>query len=126
MGSADPDGAFQGTWQFMSFGLLQDPYKRHTARGDLESFFWVVLYYGLHYSSHSFTKNVLAIMADIFDKLTFTHPDGIARGGTTKVALVTANFYIGRFHRVPAPHQLRLPGCLPSEEMARPLRPHYP
>ncbi|KDQ32552.1 hypothetical protein PLEOSDRAFT_1098553 [Pleurotus ostreatus PC15] len=77
-----------GTWQFMSFGLLQDPYKRHTARGDLESFFWVVLYYGLHYLSHSFTKNVPAIMADIFDKFAFTHPDGVARGGTTKAALV--------------------------------------
>ncbi|KAF7439757.1 hypothetical protein PC9H_000093 [Pleurotus ostreatus] len=85
-----------GTWQFMSFGLLQDPYKRHTARGDLESFFWLVLCYGLHYLSHSFTKNVPAIMADIFDKFTFTHPDGVARGGTTKVALVTANFNNGR------------------------------
>ncbi|KAF4563161.1 hypothetical protein EYR40_007126 [Pleurotus pulmonarius] len=93
------DSERTGTWQFMSFGLLRDPHKRHTARDDLESFFWVILYYGLHYMSHSLAKAIQGVLVDIFDKFSFTHPDGIARGGIAKVALVTSNVYIGRRSR---------------------------
>ncbi|KAJ8489035.1 hypothetical protein ONZ45_g13731 [Pleurotus djamor] len=38
-----------GTWPFMSIELLSRWYELHSVRDDIESFFWVVLYYGLHF-----------------------------------------------------------------------------
>ncbi|KAF4579739.1 Fungal-type protein kinase domain-containing protein [Pleurotus pulmonarius] len=85
-----------GTWTFMSAALLQEPYKQHTVRDDLESFFWVVLYHGLHYVPNSLFQAIETIMSSIFDYYDFTAPDGIARGGVVKMGVISHNSYIGR------------------------------
>ncbi len=79
----------------MSAALLQEPLKQHTTRDDLESFFWVALYYGLYYVPHSLFQDVQAVMDAIFDYYDFTGVDGIVRGGIGKMALVHYRSFIG-------------------------------
>ncbi|KDQ32540.1 hypothetical protein PLEOSDRAFT_153777 [Pleurotus ostreatus PC15] len=93
------EDASEGTWTFMSAALLQEPYKQHTIRDDLESFFWVVLYHGLHFVPHSLFQAIEAITTSIFDYYDFTALDGIARGGVVKIGLISHNSYIGRRSR---------------------------
>ncbi|KDQ28303.1 hypothetical protein PLEOSDRAFT_1009535, partial [Pleurotus ostreatus PC15] len=96
---AEDDGGPQdsertGTWPFMSIGLLLNPHKQHTTRDDLESFFWVVLYYGLRYVPHTLVKRVQSVMAEIFDYHNFSHLDQKARGGYAKIAVITGDVHI--------------------------------
>ncbi|KAL4064030.1 hypothetical protein J3A83DRAFT_4101641, partial [Scleroderma citrinum] len=44
----------QGTWQFMSAGLVKNISVKHTCQYDLESSFWVLLWTTLMYSESSF------------------------------------------------------------------------
>ncbi|PSR76423.1 hypothetical protein PHLCEN_2v8458 [Hermanssonia centrifuga] len=42
----------QGHWQFASISLLGDPHKPHEVYDDVESCYWVLLYFSLHFISH--------------------------------------------------------------------------
>ncbi|KAJ8523318.1 hypothetical protein ONZ45_g140 [Pleurotus djamor] len=77
-------GERTGTWPFMSYDLLSNPNKLHTVRDDLESFFWVVLFYGLHYVSHTLSgrRTLDDKIYQIFHHC--TREDGIAHGGVYK------------------------------------------
>lgn len=68
----------QGTWQFLSIGLLKDPKKPHTLLDDLESFLWVLTYMGLHYLKHTF-RGVI----EMFDEYRSAGSGG-ALGGSLK------------------------------------------
>ncbi|KAF7439743.1 hypothetical protein PC9H_000079 [Pleurotus ostreatus] len=57
-----------GTWAFMSIALLQATGRRHTVSDDLESFFWVVLYYSLVYLTHNKVKRLPRIIKNIFEQ----------------------------------------------------------
>lgn len=45
--------SMQGTWQFISTLLLMNPRKGHEISDDLESAFFVLLYYSLHHVKHN-------------------------------------------------------------------------
>ncbi|KAL4259383.1 Protein kinase domain-containing protein [Pleurotus pulmonarius] len=62
-----------GTWAFMSIKLLSGKQCLHTVSDDMESFFWVVLYYSLLYLPHN-----------------------KAKGGDGKTAVVSEGKYIGK------------------------------
>ena len=68
----------QGTWQFLSIGLLKNSKKPHTILDDLESFLWVLMYMGLHYLEHTFYSEI-----QMFDEYG-PGPDGGAIGGSKK------------------------------------------
>ncbi|KAF4579732.1 hypothetical protein EYR36_001551 [Pleurotus pulmonarius] len=101
-----------GTWPFMSVGLLQQPNKRHTTRDDLESFFWVILYYGLHYLPHTHRDSLAHMMKEVFDQYDFAERDGMARGGNNKDALVRRGRYLGSRRS----QQFSFTGCQPLTE----------
>ena len=44
---------FQGTWQFISTAQLRDPGKIYEVSDELESFFFVILYEGIHWVIHN-------------------------------------------------------------------------
>ncbi|KAG6825497.1 hypothetical protein H0H87_009403 [Tephrocybe sp. NHM501043] len=77
-----------GTWQFMSSHLLQGTHTIHTIQDDMESFIYVVLYHGLRYLEDNghWHSSVPAILDNIFDS-EHLGPDGIMRGGQTKLFL---------------------------------------
>ncbi|KAJ8508114.1 hypothetical protein ONZ45_g9571 [Pleurotus djamor] len=82
-------GERTGTWPFMSLALLQHPHKLHTVRDDIESFFWVILFYGLHYlqSTESDDPHVLeARIDDIFHQ--YTNAGRYPTGGAFKSQLI--------------------------------------
>ncbi|KDQ32595.1 hypothetical protein PLEOSDRAFT_1009415, partial [Pleurotus ostreatus PC15] len=75
-----------GTWAFMSIDLLDGARRAHKVSDDLESFFWVVLYYGLLYLPHNKTSQLGLIIPAIFDQYSYYEE---AKGGTGKSVAVT-------------------------------------
>ena len=57
----------QGTWQFTSTAQLLDPGKAYEVSDELESFFFVILYVGLHWVTHNkpCTLDVKLIFDDV-------------------------------------------------------------
>lgn len=82
----------QGTWAFMSIDLLDGARRAHKVSDDMESFFWVVLYYSLLYLPHNKTSQLGLIIPAIFEQYTYY---GEAKGGLGKSAAVTEGNYIG-------------------------------
>lgn len=77
----------QGTWQFMSIGLLRDRKKQHLPQDDFESFIYVMLYHGLRYLHHSKVGPGLRdTIASIFDDA-IDNGDGTWSGGSGKVSV---------------------------------------
>ncbi|KAG9226998.1 hypothetical protein CCMSSC00406_0008970 [Pleurotus cornucopiae] len=81
-----------GTWAFMSIDLLLGERRPHQISDDLESFFWVVLYYGLLYLPHNKVDNLYEIITAVFEQYTYY---GEAKGGSGKDTMVMNGHYIG-------------------------------
>ncbi|KAF4579751.1 hypothetical protein EYR36_001570 [Pleurotus pulmonarius] len=60
--------AHKGTWAFMSIAMLQATGRRHSVSDDLESFFWVALYYSLVYLPHNKLAKLPKIIKTIFEQ----------------------------------------------------------
>ncbi|KAF7439765.1 hypothetical protein PC9H_000101 [Pleurotus ostreatus] len=85
-------GTTSGTWDFMSIDLLGSTGLPHKVSDDLESFLWVVLYYGLLYLPHNKVDELEKIIHVIFEEYTNY---GEAKGGQGKCLAVTAGRHIG-------------------------------
>ncbi|KAF4607773.1 hypothetical protein EYR40_000108 [Pleurotus pulmonarius] len=83
-----------GTWAFMSIDLLRGERRPHKVSDDLESFFWVVLYYSLLYLPHNKVGKLDDILPAIFEQYTFF---GLreTKGGNGKHLAVMEGDYIG-------------------------------
>lgn len=75
----------QGTWQFMSAALLQNPTKPHEVQDDMESFIHVVTYHGLRYMDHNQPDEVGQMMEALFDEY-HIGSKGRYVGGSNKIA----------------------------------------
>lgn len=79
----------QGTWQFMSTQLLMNPRKVHELCDDLESFWFVLLFEGLHFVKHNRPSGTM--MPTLFDHVAVSSTTGTLTGGTGKFILYTRN-----------------------------------
>ncbi|KAF9494292.1 hypothetical protein BDN71DRAFT_1496587 [Pleurotus eryngii] len=95
-----------GTWAFMSIDLLDGARRAHKVSDDLESFFWVVLYYSLLYLPHNKTNQLGLIIPAIFEQYTYYEE---AKGGIGKSVAVTEGNYIGGRHSP----RLEFDACMP-------------
>ncbi|KAF4579716.1 hypothetical protein EYR36_001535 [Pleurotus pulmonarius] len=82
-----------GTWAFMSIKLLSGKQCLHTVSDDMESFFWVVLYYSLLYLPHNKVTELSEIIPAVFEQYTYSTQ---AKGGDGKTAVVSEGKYIGK------------------------------
>ncbi|KAJ8507348.1 hypothetical protein ONZ45_g10272 [Pleurotus djamor] len=84
-----------GTWPFMSIALLGDPTKLHTVRDDLESFIWVVLFYGLHYLESTESKDPLELQTKVLNIFhEYTTKSGKATGGAYKLLACHGSYIV--------------------------------
>lgn len=90
----------------MSIGLLMGEKRPHRISDDLESFFWVVLYYGLLYLPHNKVDKLYEIITGVFEQYTYYTE---AKGGTGKYFVVVKGEYVGR----KAPPRLEFEGNQP-------------
>ncbi|KAF7439780.1 hypothetical protein PC9H_000116 [Pleurotus ostreatus] len=82
-----------GTWAFMSIDLLRGERRPHKVSDDLESFFWVVLYYSLLYLPHNKVGKLDDVVPAIFEQYTFFGL-GETKGGNGKLTVMEGD-YIG-------------------------------
>ncbi|OBZ73896.1 hypothetical protein A0H81_06303 [Grifola frondosa] len=61
-----------GTRQFMSSAILDDKFRQPTVEDKLESFFYVLIYYGVRYLKHN-SKDVASFMLAFFDGYSFSN-----------------------------------------------------
>ncbi|KAI0364875.1 hypothetical protein BV20DRAFT_982917 [Pilatotrama ljubarskyi] len=73
---------FKGTWQFLSVGMLSEKPKVPDIPDELESFFYVTLYYAVRYLKSNCT-NAGPYLEAFFDAFTVT-PEGIYTCGAAK------------------------------------------
>ncbi|KAJ8701075.1 hypothetical protein PTI98_004038 [Pleurotus ostreatus] len=97
-----------GTWAFMSIDLLRGERRPHKISDDLESFFWVVLYYSLLYLPHNKVGTLGDIIPAIFEQYTSF---GETKGGQGKHIVVMEGDYIGDSTSSGA--RLEFDGCKP-------------
>ncbi|KAG6886816.1 hypothetical protein C0995_004313 [Termitomyces sp. Mi166 len=83
-----------GTWQFMSSLLLEKHHSIHMIQDDMESFIYVMLYFGLRYLEHNSRICVSDLLARIFDDKG-PNQDGFAIGGMMKIGLFTSRTFLG-------------------------------
>jgi len=76
----------QGTWQFISTAQLRDPGKAYEVSDELESFFFVILYTGLHWVIHN--KPDALDVKHIFDDVRVS-ANGRQTGGLGKYNMYT-------------------------------------
>ncbi|KAF9494291.1 hypothetical protein BDN71DRAFT_1496586 [Pleurotus eryngii] len=81
-----------GTWAFMSIDLLSGKKCLHKVSDDMESFFWVILYYSLLYLPHNKAGELTEIIPAVFEQYTYSTQ---AKGGDGKIAVVARGKYIG-------------------------------
>ncbi|KAF4579736.1 hypothetical protein EYR36_001555 [Pleurotus pulmonarius] len=81
-----------GTWAFMSIDLLMGAKRPHRISDDLESFFWVVLYYSLLFLPHNKVDKLHEIITGVFEQYTYYSE---AEGGTGKYFMVMKGECIG-------------------------------
>ncbi|KAH8099779.1 hypothetical protein BXZ70DRAFT_1065293 [Cristinia sonorae] len=74
-----------GTWKFLSTGLAENPSKTHDIMDDLESCFWVFLYFALHHFESNATSHAL----DVFDHCYGEDDHGELVGGLEKSTLLS-------------------------------------
>ncbi|KAF4607802.1 hypothetical protein EYR40_000137 [Pleurotus pulmonarius] len=65
-----------GTWAFMSIDMLKRERRPHGVCDDLESFFWVILYYSLSYLPHNRVKDLDFVIQVIFEQYDWSHKGG--------------------------------------------------
>ncbi|OBZ73859.1 hypothetical protein A0H81_06310 [Grifola frondosa] len=61
-----------GTWQFMSSAILDNKSRRPIIADELESFFYVLVYYSIRYLKHN-SEDVASFMLDFFDSYSFSN-----------------------------------------------------
>ncbi|KAG6810142.1 hypothetical protein H0H92_013135 [Tricholoma furcatifolium] len=84
-----------GTWQFMSCLLLRREALVHSIQDDMESFYYVMLYYGLRFLSHNYKKmEVRQLLHEIFDQEKHG-ANGKAYGGDGKALLLVGLTFEG-------------------------------
>jgi hypothetical protein len=67
MNKANSESVFQGTWQFMSAGLVSGIYVQHDFKDDLESSVYVLLWVTLMYSEVSQSDEVPMFLSEVLD-----------------------------------------------------------
>ncbi|KAL0959974.1 hypothetical protein HGRIS_011636 [Hohenbuehelia grisea] len=86
-GARAPDRT--GTWQFMSYRILENPDNVvHGLADDLESFLYVTLFEGLIYTRHNQEHGVDRLIRDIF-KEEFPLSNGQSIGGRNKYEMIS-------------------------------------
>ncbi|KAJ8487866.1 hypothetical protein ONZ45_g14177 [Pleurotus djamor] len=115
-------GERTGTWPFMSYSLLSDQDKLHTVRDDLESFFWVVLFYSLHYVPHalSYQKKLDDKIYQVFHQ--YAKEDGIAYGAGGKEKLLNGSILEFRQKSPYIKEPFEFAHCLPLTNYLRNAR----
>ncbi|KAI0367831.1 hypothetical protein BV20DRAFT_1114602 [Pilatotrama ljubarskyi] len=74
-----------GTWRYMSMGVLLDPKKRHVFQDDMESLLYVILHCAVLYLPHDLTSEDLReFMHQFFHRSVFMR--GALHGGDAKLA----------------------------------------
>ncbi|KAG6886957.1 hypothetical protein C0992_001429, partial [Termitomyces sp. T32_za158] len=90
----------------MSYLLLKPHHYVHTIQDDMESFVYVMIYFGLRYLQHSSDYDTTCLLKRIFDFEMITK-DGLVIGGWHKRMLMS-NFWIslgGKFEFFSTPFQ---------------------
>ncbi|KAJ8521807.1 hypothetical protein ONZ45_g1544 [Pleurotus djamor] len=82
-----------GTWAFMSIKLSSKPDKIHSVYNDIESFFWVIVYFAVRYTPHTHSADVRNVM-QLFNECRVEGPD--VTGGSKKSMLVSSGTLDGR------------------------------
>ncbi|CAA7269107.1 unnamed protein product [Cyclocybe aegerita] len=84
-----------GTWYFLSALMLINPIKIHTLQDDIESFFYVIFYYGLHFLHHNLDdEEVQRIISKVFQESSYDHVLRQFTGGDGKRAMIMHRRYI--------------------------------
>jgi hypothetical protein len=76
---ANPEYGFQGTWQFMSSRLINQPGVQHDFRDDLESSLYVLLWVVLMYSEVSDRDQVPLFLASVLDPQSYNNKGSFAK-----------------------------------------------
>ncbi|KAJ8519091.1 hypothetical protein ONZ45_g3920 [Pleurotus djamor] len=76
-----------GTWAFMSINLSSQPDKLQSVYDDIESFFWVIVYFAIRYTSHNHSTDVRSMMNKLFEECRIDGPD--FTGGSCKALLIS-------------------------------------
>lgn len=77
----------------MSIDLLSGKQCLHRASDDMESFFWVVLYYSLLYLAHNKVGELAEMITAVFEQYSYSDRP---KGGDGKGTIVLSGKYIGR------------------------------
>ncbi|CAA7269074.1 unnamed protein product [Cyclocybe aegerita] len=78
-----------GTWYFMSSLILRYPEKVHDLQDDLESFFYVVLFFTLQYLPVNLSQAALVdLMQSVFEECRLDRDLGVDVGGIAKKHLI--------------------------------------
>ncbi|KAJ3504272.1 hypothetical protein NLJ89_g8020 [Agrocybe chaxingu] len=81
-----------GTWYFMSALLLRHPEKVHSLHDDLESFFYVILFFTLQYLPVNLSQvQLVDFMQSVFEECRLNNTLGIDVGGEAKTSLFIRN-----------------------------------
>ncbi|TFK45365.1 hypothetical protein OE88DRAFT_1812603 [Heliocybe sulcata] len=84
-----------GTWQFLSYQLLINPYKAHTLQDDLQSSFWTLLYTALKFIPSSLSGMRLAnMLKTVFDESRWDDDQGSYVGENEKLKIIMHGNYI--------------------------------
>ncbi|KAJ8488166.1 hypothetical protein ONZ45_g14062 [Pleurotus djamor] len=77
-----------GTWAFMSVKLSNQPHNLHSVHDDIESFFWVILYFAVRYTPHNRFDDLCNIVKKLFEECFLDGED--LTGGSNKTVLISS------------------------------------
>ncbi|CAA7269098.1 unnamed protein product [Cyclocybe aegerita] len=90
-----------GIWYFLSARLLIEPLKIHTLQDDLESFFYLVLYYALRYIPYNQgIEKLKELQSQIFEECRWNSTSGQYLGGEGKFFTITRGYHTLRINFV--------------------------
>ncbi|TFK46136.1 hypothetical protein OE88DRAFT_1668323 [Heliocybe sulcata] len=111
-----------GTWQFVSCQLLINPRKIPALQDDLQSFFWTLLYTGLHLIPCSLSRMRLAdMLKTVFDESRWDDGKGRTVGGREKYMVICNGTYILPDTLTGEPPIIFGPPATPLNDLVKPL-----
>ncbi|CAA7269097.1 unnamed protein product [Cyclocybe aegerita] len=83
-----------GMWYFLSARLLKNPLKIHSVQDDLESFFFLVLYYSIRYiPNDQGIQELKELHAELFEECRWRSAIGQYVGGQGKFFMITEGYH---------------------------------